>query len=130
MDEKYPSHYPRSIYGESFKRMVVAEFERGTLNKKQLSAKYGIPGHCTLLKWCRKYGRLDYPYRNGIIGRPMKDPQKQRIKELEKELEDARLSLIAWERLREIIIQEDGIDVLKKDAAKQFPVLRRNIREK
>ena len=56
----------------------------------------------------------------------MKDPQKRRIKQLEKELEDARLKLIAWDRLREVIMREDGIDVLKKDAAKQFPILRRN----
>ncbi len=125
MTGQYHNLGPVFSYGESFKLMVVREFERGTLNKKQLNRKYGILGHCTILKWCRKYGRLHYPYRNGSIGRPMKDPQRQRIKQLEKELEDARIKLIAWDRLREVIIREDGIDVLKKDVAKQFPILRR-----
>lgn len=121
----YPS--PGSSYAESFKRMVVREFEQGTLNKKQLSRKYRLRGHCTILKWCRRYGKLHYPYRNGAIGRPMKDPQKQRIRELEKALQDERLKVIAWEKLYEVIKREDGIDLLKKDAAKQFPNLLRNI---
>lgn len=123
--QPYPS--PNSSYAETFKRMVVREFEQGTLNKKQLSRKYGLRGHCTILKWCRKYGNLHYPYRNGTIGRPMKDPQKQRIKELEKALQDERLKVIAWEKLYEVIKREDGIDLLKKDEAKQFPNLLRNI---
>lgn len=121
----YPS--PGSSYAESFKRMVVREFEQGTLNKKQLSRKYRLKGHCTILKWCRKYSNLHYPHRNGVIGRPMKDPQKQRIKELEKALQDERLKVIAWEKLYEVIKREDGIDLLKKDVAKQFPNLLRNI---
>ena len=57
----------------------------------------------------------------------MKDPQKQRIKELEKALQDERLKVIAWEKLYEVIKREDGIDLLKKDVAKQFPNLLRNI---
>jgi len=126
--QHYPS--PTSSYAESFKRMVVREFEQGTLNKKQLNRKYGLRGHCTILKWCRKYGKLHYPYRNGTIGRPMKDPQKQRIKELENELENERLKVLAWEKLYEVIKREDGIDLLKKDAAKQFPNLPRSIPER
>ena len=119
---------PDPRYTESFKKMVVREFEQGTLNKDQISAKYRIPGHSTLLRWCRQYGRLPYhPPRNGIIGRPMKDPQKQRIKELEKQLENERLKVIAYEKLLEVIEREDGINLLKKDAAKQFPNLPKDI---
>jgi len=115
----FPSPDPR--YTESFKLMVVREYERGTLNKNQVARKYGIPGHNTILRWCRKYGKLHYlSPRSGIIGRPMKEPEKQKIKELEKVLEDERLKVIAYEKLLEIIKREDGIDLLKKDAAKQF----------
>ena len=122
---------PDPRYTESFKQMVVREFERGSLNKKQVSRKYGIPGHNTILRWCRQYGKLHYlPPRNGIIGRPMKDPQKQRIKELERALEDEHLKVIAYEKLLEIIEREDGINLLKKDAAKQFPNLLRDIPRK
>ena len=114
-------------YTECFKRKVVREFEQGYLNKKQLARKYGIPGHATILKWCRKYGKLSYPPKSGWIGRPMKDLQKQRIKELEKALENEKLKVIAYEKLLEIIEREDGINLLKKDAAKQFPNLPRDI---
>jgi transposase len=65
-------------YSEAFKKMVVAEFERGPLNKDQLQAKYGIGGNTRIFEWCKKYGKLHYPSK-GKIGAPMKDPQKQRM---------------------------------------------------
>jgi len=117
--QNFASPDPR--YTESFKLMVVREYERGSLNKKQVALKHGIPGHNTILHWCRKYGKLHYQSpRSGIIGRPMKEPAKQKIKELEQALENERLKVIAYEKLLEIIKREDGIDLLKKDAAKQF----------
>jgi transposase len=87
---------PSIRYSEAFKRGVVQEYERGILNKDQIQAKYGIGGNSRVLDWCRKYGKLHYPS-IGNNGRPMKDPQKQRIKELEKQLEDARLKVLAYE---------------------------------
>ena len=120
-------HSPARHYSEVFKRKVVREFEQGYQNKKQLARKYGIPGHATILKWCRKYGKLSYPPSSSWIGRPMKDPQQQRIKELEKALENERLKVIAYEKLLEIIEREDGVNLLKKDAAKQFPNLPKDI---
>jgi transposase len=56
---------------------------------------------------------LHYP-KAGALGRPMKDPQKQRIKDLEKQLADAKLKLIAYEQLIGIAEQEEGISILKK----------------
>ena len=47
----------------------------------------------------------------------MKDPQKQRIKELEKQLADAKLKVLAYEKLITITEQEEGINILKKGAA-------------
>ena len=83
---------PAETYSENFKRMVVREFERGSLNKK--------------------------------------DPQKQRIKELEKELENERLKVIAFKKLIEIAEREDGISISKKDVARQLKILRKSTREK
>lgn len=108
----------QSKYSEAFKRVVVAEYERGLLNKDQIQVKYGIKGNSRVLTWCRKYGKLHYP-KVGALGWPMKDPQKQRIKDLEKQLADAKLKLIAYEKLIEIAEQEEGISILKKDEAKQ-----------
>jgi len=105
-------------YSEAFRRSVVAEYEKGLLNKDQLQAKYGIGGNSRILEWCRKYSKLHYP-KAGVPIRPMKDPQKQRIKDLEKQLADAKIKLVAYEKLIEIAEQEEGISILKKDGAKQ-----------
>jgi transposase len=118
-----------SKYSEAFKRAVVADYERGLLNKDQIQLKYGIGGNSRVLTWCRKYGKLHYP-KAGALGRPMKDPQKQRIKDLEKQLGDAKLKLIAYEKLIAIAEKEEGISILKKDEAKQSERLPKTIHEK
>lgn len=115
-------------YSESFKRMVVAEFESGRLNKDQLQRKYEIGGNTTIFEWCQKYGKLYYANKKSI-GAPMKDPQKQRIKELEKHLADAELKLLAYQKLIEIAEREEGISILKKGEAKQSGSLSKRTRE-
>ena len=123
---------PGTTYTESFKRMVVKEFERGFLNKDQLMRKYGIGGHSRILVWCRKYGKLPYstPELPPNNGRPMKDPQKQRIKDLEHQLKIEKLKVLAYEKLISIAEQEEGITILKKDVTKQLDRLHRPIPEK
>ncbi len=120
---------PRRHFSQSFKKKVVAEFERGFLNKDQLQVKYGIGGDTAVLKWCRKYGKLHYPEK-GELGRPMKDPQKQRIKDLEKQLADAKLKIEAYQKLVEISEAEEKTSILKKDAAKQSVGLPKPAQEK
>ena len=104
---------PSAHYDEAFKKQVVREYERGFLNKEQLRCKYNLGGNSTVLKWCRKYGKFAYnsPAQNG---RPMKDPQKYRIKELEKKLKAAELKLKVYDKLIEITNRELDEDVVKK----------------
>ena len=104
---------PTPHYSEAFKKQIVREFEQGLLNKGQLQRKYGIGGNSTVLKWCRRYGKFAYntPTQNG---RPMKDPQKQRIKELEKKLKAAELKLKVYDKLIEITNRDLDADVIKK----------------
>lgn len=120
---------PSKWYSEAFKKVVVEEFERGPLNKDQLQVKYGIGGNTRIFDWCKKYGKLHYPIK-GKPGAPMKDPQKRRIKDLEKELADVKLKLLAYETLISIAEKEEGISILKKDAAGQLPSLPRPALEK
>ena len=108
---------PAKKYSESFKKQVVREFERGLLNKDQLQQKYGIGGNSRILEWCRKYGKFDYESAT-TNGRPMKDPQKQRIKELEKKLKAAELKLMVYDKLIEITNRELDQDTVKKIEAK------------
>ncbi len=104
-------------YSEAFKKQVVREYEKGAFNKRQIQAKYGIKGKSRLLDWCRKYGRFAY-HEPSTNGRPMKDPQKQRIKELEKKLKAAELKLKVYDKLIEVTNRELSIDVIKKIEAK------------
>jgi transposase-like protein len=108
---------PTPHYSEAFKKQIVREFEQGLLNKDQLRCKYGLGGNSIVLDWCRKYGKFAYnsPTANG---RPMKDPQKQRIKELEKKLKAAELKLKVYDKLIEITNRELDTDVVKKIEAR------------
>jgi len=108
---------PPPKFSEAFKRQIVREFEQGLLNKDQLKEKYGLGGKSTVLKWCRKYGKFAYatPTKNG---RPMKDPQKQRIKELEKKLKAAELKLKVYDKLIEVTNRELDTDIIKKIEAR------------
>jgi hypothetical protein len=78
---------------------------------------YGIKGKSVVLEWCRKYGKFDYP-KAGITGRPMKDPQKQRIKELERQLKAAQQKLRVYDKLIEVTNRELDADIIKKIEAK------------
>jgi len=120
---------PSKKYSDAFKKMVVAEYEKGIVGKDELQKKYGIKGNSAVLNWCRKFGKLHYPKKGTNIGRPMKDPQKQRIKELEKQLAEEKLKVIAFQKLIEIAEREEGISILKKDAAKQLKSLDKNTPE-
>ena len=108
---------PVKKYSISFKKQVVREFEKGLLNKNQLQKKYHIGGKSKVLEWCRKYGKFAYslPATNG---RPMKDPQKQRIRELEKKLKAAEQKLQIYDKLIEVTNRELDQDILKKIEAK------------
>lgn len=121
---------PQKRYSENFKRIVVREYEKGFLNKDQIQHKYSIGGNSRILMWCRKYGKFAYPKKGINIGRPLKDPQKQRIKDLEKELADTKLKVLAYETLISITEKEEGIVILKKDAAKQLKSLHKPTHEK
>jgi transposase len=104
---------PQKVFSEVFKKQVVREVEHGLLNKDQLQRKYGLGGNSTVLRWCRKYGKLAYP-QQPATGRPMKDPQKQRIKELEAKLKAAELKLRVYDKLIEVTNRELDADIVKK----------------
>ena len=111
------SRPPKPKYSEAFKKQVVRDFEQGGLSKDQVMEKYGIGGKSRVLTWCRKYGKFAYnsPTQNG---RPMKDPQKQRIRELEKKLKAAEQKLKVYDKLIEITNRELDTDIIKKIEAR------------
>ena len=118
-----------SIYSEAFKRIVVAEYESGLSTKAILKRKYGIAGNSCIPRWLKKYGKLDHPIYLSK-GRPMKDKDKQYIKDLEsklrinekllkKELKAKDDELNAYKQFIDIAERELNIKIVKKSGTKQ-----------
>lgn len=100
-------------FSVDFKKQVVGEFEAGLLNKDQLQRKYGLKGKSIVLNWCRKYGKFAYSPPISIEPH-MKDPQKERIKELEKKLKEAELKALVYCKVIEVTNRQLKADVIKK----------------
>jgi transposase len=117
---------PAAHYSEGFKKRVVQEYSRGILNKEQIRLKYGIGGKSQVLNWSRKYSNLHHLEKTSS-GRPMKNADKQRIKDQDRQIKELQLKVKAYETLIAIVKKEDGIDILKKDVAKQSESLPKTI---
>lgn len=117
---KYSKKTPRPSqgYSEAFKRQVVSEFERGLYTKSELQRRYNIFGHNCIPRWCKRYGKLPYN-EPGTNGRPMKDPQKQKIKELELALKKKEDELEVYKRFINIAERELNISIVKKSDTKR-----------
>jgi transposase len=128
MKVKKRNEFP-SNYSEAFKRMVISEYESGLSSKATLKRKYGIAGNSCIPLWLKKHGKLDHP-KHLISGRPMKDKDKQYIKNLEaqvrlnenrlkKELQQKDNELKAYRQFIEIAERELNIKIVKKSGTKQ-----------
>ena len=71
-----------------------------------------------MLNWSRKYSNLHH-IEKVSTGRPMKNADKQRIKDQDRQIKELQLKVLAYETLIDIVKREDGIDILKKGGAKQ-----------
>lgn len=82
----------RSIlrYSISFKQKIVCEIEEDGLSISEAQRRYAIKGSQTIQQWLRKFGK--HHLLNKIVRVEMKD-EKDRIKELEAQLQKAKLAL-------------------------------------
>ena len=108
-------------YTESFKRHVVREVESGRISQCQAGRRYGILGHSTILKWCRKYG---VKAGNSVENIMAEDDfeircQANEIKALKAELEEARFKNMVLETLVDVAEEKFKIDIRKKHGAKR-----------
>ena len=115
-----------ATYSESFKRKVVLEVESGLLSKNEAQRKYNIGGNCTVLRWCRKYGKLsganfkteEKMPDNEELQKELVQLRKQN-RELSKRLEDAELKAFALDKLIEVAERKLGVDIKKKSGVKR-----------
>jgi transposase-like protein len=103
-------------YTMAFKLSVVAQVEKGEMTYKQAQALYGIQGRSTVLKWLRKHGTLDWsrPMIHSHKAPKTKETPAQKIKRLEKELEEEKIKSALLDRMIEISDRELGTSIRKK----------------
>jgi len=109
-------------YTMGFKLQVVAAIEKGDMTYKQAQKIYGIQGRSTVLKWLRKHGKLDWvqPARLAMPNTPKaKETPAQKIKRLERELEDEHLRNRLLNEAVDILDAEYGAGLRKKYIAKE-----------
>ncbi|WP_316347288.1 IS3 family transposase [Desulfuromonas acetoxidans] len=108
-------------YTMGFKLQVVDAVEKGDMTYKQAQKIYGIQGRSTVLTWLRKHGKLDWtqPVRLAMPKTPKaKETPAQKIKRLERELEDERLRNLLLNEVVDILDSEHGMSLRKKYIAK------------
>lgn len=112
-------------YSDSFKRMVVRESLTGELSVVELAKKYSLPHYNTVTTW-RKAFRDKLDDAEDLLIKPGTPQEKKELdvyirkaKELEKELSNARLKIVALETMIDIAEDELSIKIRKKSGTKQ-----------
>lgn len=112
-------------YSLAFKLAVVDQVEKGEMSYRQAQDRYGIQGRSTVLVWLRKHGRLNWSKgieHTRMVGIAMSNsssPQtpEQRIKELEKQLEDSQMKADFFEAVVKVMDRDFGVRLSKKRKA-------------
>lgn len=114
-------------YTMGFKLQVVAAIEKGDMTYKQAQKIYGIQGRSTVLTWLRKHGRMDWSQPTlRIMTKSLKakETPAQKIKRLEKELDDERIKNLLLNEVVDILDAEHGAGLRKKLIAKELEASR------
>jgi transposase-like protein len=108
-------------YSMSFKLSVIDQIEKGDLTYQQAQDVYGIQGKTTVLVWLRKYGNLDwkYPKSSPVSKLRKEETPAQKIKRLEKELENERLKNEMLNYMIDLSDKQYGTAIRKKFSPKQ-----------
>jgi transposase-like protein len=111
-------------YSQSFKQQVLDDYFQSGMSQVECYTKWKIPQNTfnTWLSSC-KCGEKSVSLHSKSIHMDAKDQALENLRveneRLRREAEYHKLRVAAYERLLEIIKEEDGIDLLKKDGAKQ-----------
>ena len=108
-------------YSMAFKLSVITQVEKGDMTYKQAQKQYGIQGKSTVLVWLRKHGNLDWNKpKSFTYMSKQKETPSQKIKRLEKELEDEKLKSLVLNTMIDISDKQYGTSIRKKFSSKQL----------
>ena len=106
-------------YNLGFKLAVVSQVEKGELSYKQAQKHYGIQGRSTVLVWLRKHGNLDWSKPALLMKSKSNETPAQKIKRLERELEDEKLKNKILNTMIDISDSQYGTSIRKKYSSQQ-----------
>lgn len=116
------------IYSEALKQLVLSEVKAG-ISVAQVSEKYGIEGHMTVYRWCKKYGimssgreMIDVPLDLSLTKDTEILMSKKKTKKendtSQKSIEDKQklmeYELALYKKLVEIAKRDYDLDLIKK----------------
>lgn len=130
MDNTIPSGRKRTQrdYSLGFKLAVVEQIEKGEMTYKQAQVAYGIQGRSTVLVWLRKHGKLDWFAPSELPMNKPKETPAQKIKRLERELEDERLRNLILNEMVDHMDKETGGKLRKKSLSKELESYRKKVK--
>lgn len=118
-------HYPLS-----FKHLVIKEYLAGGIGQNALLRKYDIRINSGIVRWMRQLGYVQAAEKDGYLpplkplslpskkvnktASPSTESQEQRIRDLERLLEDEQLRSEAYRRIIDIAEKEYNIPIRKK----------------
>jgi transposase len=121
-------------YSLDFKHAVIKEYLAGGIGHRALLRKYDIRINAGIVRWMRQLGYAEYPVKDRYLpaAKPLTLPskktnkaitpdilsQEQRIKELERLLEDEQLRSEAYRRIIDIAEKQFNIPIRKKPDTK------------
>jgi transposase len=114
------------VFPETLRRRVVEAIESGKTTAVEVKRRYHIHGHSTILKWCRRYGRDKYPVTYTRSTLMITGEQKNtrilqnKIRLLERELNESRLKQATLETLIEIAEETHSITIKKNFGGKRL----------
>jgi len=120
------------IYSEPFRRKVIEEYLSSNVSKMSLLRKYGIKSKSGIQRWMKRYG---YQEKQPIVptftctssyalvrkmntGKANKKELEEKIRELERQLQDEKLRSEAYARMIEKAEKELKIPIRKKSNTK------------
>ncbi|ANE51818.1 hypothetical protein [Flavisolibacter tropicus] len=117
------------IYSEAFRRKVIEEYLSSNVSKMFLLRKYGIKMKSGIQRWMKLYGYEDHKQpvmikfsavrshaliRKMNTGKASKKQLEEKIRELERQLEDEKLRAEAYERIIEKAEKDLKVPIRKK----------------
>jgi transposase len=112
-------------YSITFKRQVAYEVQSGALTMEEARRKHQIKGSSTVSRWCKKYNMIQFtPVSNRKVMKDQVEQEKalkQRIKELEKQLQESELKREVLDTMINMAERTMKIDIRKKSYTHQSP---------